>query len=342
MQTIPYSISPSIYDWLVETDPENPSIRFFTFKNILGKNPDAEVVRMAGEKIMETGPVPAILAHQHPDGYWEDPGPGYRPKYTSTVWSLIMLSQLGAHKNHPQVQQACKYVLENARTSDGYFSINRNQSGCVHCLQGNLSAALIDLGQLESHRLQEAIGWMACSVTGEGFYSSHERDHCPHYICSGISGPGFLCSANDHQPCAWGAVKVGLALSKIPMSQRSLSVNNAIDRCLEFLLSVDPVSADYPHPFAPKPSTSWFKFGFPMFYVTDLLQNLEVLLALGLKGDRRLEKAIAFIEKQQDKDGKWYMTYTYNGKTWVHIEEKKQPSKWITYRALSVLKGFYG
>ena len=42
-----------------------------------------------------------------------------------------------------------------------------------------------------------------------------------------------------------------------------------------------------PHPFAENPSTSWFKFGFPVFYVTDLLQNIEVLLALGLAGDPR-------------------------------------------------------
>ena len=32
------------------------------------------------------------------------------------------------------------------------------------------------------------------------------------YLRSGNSGPGFLCSANDHLPCAWGAVKAVSAL----------------------------------------------------------------------------------------------------------------------------------
>jgi hypothetical protein len=32
------------------------------------------------------------------------------------------------------------------------------------------------------------------------------------------------------------------------------------------------------------------------------------------------------------------MKYTYNGKIWADIEEKHQPSKWVTLRALRVLK----
>jgi hypothetical protein len=32
------------------------------------------------------------------------------------------------------------------------------------------------------------------------------------------------------------------------------------------------------------------------------------------------------------------MEYTYNGKTWVDVEQKGKPSKWVTLRALRVLK----
>ena len=78
-----------------------------------------------------------------------------------------------------------------------------------------------------------------------------------------------------------------------------------------------------------------------MFYVTDLLQNLAVLLALGKRGDARLANAIRFVENQSGEDGRWRMTYTFNGKTWADIEKKGQPSKWVTLRALSVLKRYY-
>ncbi|MFQ5399612.1 MAG: hypothetical protein ACE5E7_08450 [Anaerolineae bacterium] len=37
----------------------------------------------------------------------------------------------------------------------------------------------------------------------------------------------------------------------------------------------------------------------------------------------------------------WRMKHTYNGKTWVDVEAKHQPSKWVTLRALRVLKQAY-
>ena len=85
---------------------------------------------------------------------------------------------------------------------------------------------------------------MARSATGDGFGNVGEKDTSPHYIRSGISGPGFLCSANDHQPCAWGAVKVALALSKISSENRNPQVTRAITTCKDFLLSRDPAAAD--------------------------------------------------------------------------------------------------
>ena len=336
-----FQIDPNVKDWLLEDDPENPSIRFFTLINLLDEDPASKTVLDAKKAIMESGPVPEILSHQQEVGYWVEPGAGYRPKYTSTVWSLIFLAQLGADPNDGRVARAAEYVLENAYSEKGFFSINGNQSGTVHCLAGNLAAALIDLGREDDDRLNRAIDWMARSVTGDGFGEVGEKDVDPHYIRSGISGPGFVCSSNDHQPCAWGAVKVGLALGKIPEDRLTPQIEKAIDVCRKFLLSVDPATADYPHPYGKKPSGSWFKFGFPVFYVTDALQNLEALLTLGLAGDKRLRNLAALVEDKRQDDGRWLMEYSYNGKTWVEIEEKKAPSKWVTLRALTALKRFY-
>ena len=334
-------IPQSVIDWLLEEDENNPSIRYFTLVDLLGEEPESRKVVQARAKLMTCGPVHEILSKQHTDGYWVESGAGYRPKYTSTVWSLIMLAQLGADGRKPSIAKASGYILNHTRGKGGCFSIYATQTGAVHCLQGNLAAALIDLGMFNDPRLTEAIDWMARSATGEGFGSVGEKDVNPHYIRSGISGPGFLCSANDHQPCAWGAVKVALALSKIPPEKRSPQVNSAINAGIDFLLSKDPAAADYPHPYAKKPSGSWFKFGFPIFYVTDVLQNLAALLKLGLAGDQRLRNVIELVESKRDDTGRWKMEYTYNGKIWVDIEEKGQLSKWVTYRALSVLKQYH-
>jgi hypothetical protein len=324
--------------WLLEEDAENPGVRYFALKDLLDKSPsDPEVVE-ARQAVMSTGPVPTILEAQEPEGYWEEPGPGYRPKYRSIVWSLSMLAQLGADGSNPRIKRACQYLLEHAIDKNGAFSASATQGGAILCLMGNLSAALLDFGWLGDERLGGAIEWMARAVTGEGIAPQEEKDAPVRYLKSATCGPGFCCSANDAKPCAWGAVKVMLAFSKLPEDSRTPLIQRAIDTGLEFLLSKDPAVADYPMGYSTKPSRSWFRFGFPLFYVTDVLQNLEVLTSFGYGPDPRLSAAMDLVRGKQDQQGRWKMEYTYNGKTWVDIEEKGQPSKWVTLRALRVLK----
>jgi len=115
----------------------------------------------------------------------------------------------------------------------------------------------------------------------------------------------------------------------------------AVDQGVEFLLGHDPATADYPFGFGNKPSSSWFKFGYPLGYVADVLQNLEVLVALGQAAAPQLARALELVEDKQDSQGRWRMEYSYNGKMWVNIEKKGQRSKWITLRAVRVLKAAY-
>jgi hypothetical protein len=324
--------------WLLAEDEDNPGVRYFVLKELV-ERPSTHPELIAAQKAnMQSGPIPKILENQEPDGYWAKPGPGYLPKYRSSVWQVIFLAQLGADSDDPRVRAGCEYLLEHTRAPDGGFSMNGNRSGLIHCLQGNLGAALIDLGWLGDERLAAALDWLARSITGEGIAPSEEKSAPVRYLRSGNSGPGFLCSANDHLPCAWGAVKAMLALSKVPPEKRTPVMETAVQAGIDFLLSRDPAAADYPMGYSEKPSLSWFRFGFPVFYVTDVLQNLEVLTTLGFGQDTRLKPALDLLLSMQDEQGRWHMKYTYNGKTWVDIEEKHQPSKWVTLRVLRILK----
>lgn len=325
-------------DWLLGED--NPSVRASTLIELLERPVDDPDVIAAHQAIMDQGPVPLILEAQHADGYWVKPGHGYAPKYRGTVWSVIVLAQLGADGQDPQVRAGCEYLLRHATSSYGGFSVlaNRSPAGLIHCLNGNLCAALLDLGWLGDERLERALEWQARAVVGEGFAPADERTAPQRYYKSGTPKPGFACSANNGLPCAWGAIKAMLAFSRVPDTARTPLLQRAVDAGLDFLLSRDPAVADYPMGYADKASRSWFRFGFPVFYVTDVLQNLEVLTRFGLGADPRLEGAIQLLLSQQDKHGRWALRYHYTGKTWVDVEEKGRPSKWVTLRALRVLK----
>jgi hypothetical protein len=307
-------------------------------RDLLGRPADDPELLAARADVMATGPVPAILAAQRADGGWQEPGPGYLPKYTSAVWQVTFLAQLAADGADPQVRRGCEYVLDHARAPYGGFSADGRNTGLIHCLEGNLCAALLDLGMAGDPRLHEALDWLARSVTGEGIAPAGDKAAPVRYYLSGNCGPGFACSANDKQPCAWGAVKIGLALGKTPAGRRTPAIERAAEATAGFLLSQDPAVADYPMGYSDKPNRSWFQFGYPIGYVTDVLQNVEALALLGYAHDPRLEPALRLILSKQDAAGRWRMEYTYNGKTWADIEEKGKPSKWVTLRALRVLK----
>ena len=185
-------------------------------------------------------------------------------------------------------------------------------------------------------RLDAAYEWMARSVTGEGVAPVEEKGEGLRYYAYKC-GPNFTCGANDKLPCAWGAIKVLLAFGKLPHERRSPLIEIAIEQGVDFLFSADPAKADYPSGLSDKPSGNWWKFGFPVFYVTDLLQNVEALVQLGYGGDSRLRHALGIIREKQDGQGRWPLEYSYAGKTWVDFGPKKQPNKWVTLRALRVL-----
>jgi hypothetical protein len=331
--------------WLLDRD--TPAVRAATLARLLDLPEDHSAVRTARRAAMRTDPIAPILADQHPDGWWQNPGAGYGPKYTGTVWQLIFLDQLGADPRNRQVQKACRYVLQWSAAESGGFGarggnreIRPSPSQVLHCINGNLLHALLAFGHLDHPTIDAAINWAAAAIAGDP--RPAEGDPVTYYR-SGTSGPNFECAANDRRPCAWGAIKELNALALLPPSRRTPEVTHAIEIGVDLLLSRDPAVADYPMPARDKkPSSSWFKLGFPSGYVADVLQNLEVLAALGHAADPRLDNAYDLVLAGQDEDGRWRNRYAYNRKTTVDFEHQGDPSKWVTLRACSVLKARYG
>ncbi len=317
--------------WLLEL--ETPSVRHMTLQVLLDHPTDDPDVVQAREAAMQSEPISAILVNQHPDGYWVKPGHGYSPKYTSTVWSIIILDQLGADGGDLRIRAGCEYLLSHTATTSGGFGFSASgvrrpsPSSVVHCLNGNLLRALIGFGWLDDSRVQQAIDWQARSISGEDF---------DRYYKSGTTGPGFACFINGALPCAWGAVKALRGLARIPEDRRDSSVRAAIELGVEFLLSCDPATAAYPT--SSKVSENWFKLGFPSGYAADVLQVCEVLAELGYAKDPRLAQTVDWLLSKQDEAGRWRNQYAYNHKQWSDIEQQGLPSKWVTLRACSVLK----
>ncbi len=322
--------------WLVESD--NPGVRYLAMRDLLDLSSDDPKLKSARKSAHKDGPIAVILSRMEEDGYWVKPGAGYTQKYRSTVWAILLLAQLGASVNEDKrIEKGCNYMLDHMATG-GQFTTTTSgaPSGTVDCLEGNLCWSLMEMG-CDDPRLNKAYEWMARTVTGDGMAPLEDKTVPVRYYAYKC-GPTFACGVNNKLPCAWGGVKVMMAFGKLPAKRRTPLIQKAIQQGVDFFFGIDPATANYPTRLGDKPSRDWWKFGFPVFYITDLLQLAEAMVALGYGRDKRLSNTLEIIRAKQNESGQWPLEFDYAGKTWLDFGKKKEPNPWVTLRALKVLK----
>ncbi len=322
--------------WLLE--PDEPAARYQALKYLVQPRPQDSELTLARQAALESEPAKAILDAMDPAGFWAKAGGGYSPKYYAGVWSLITLAQMGfAAADDPRIAQGCAYYMDHAFTKFGSIAYNGAPGGTIDCLQGNMLWALTEMG-CEDERIEQAYEWMARSVTGEGIAPQNDKTQENRYYAYKC-GPNFACGANEGQSCAWGAVKIMRAFANWPLPKRTPLIRQAIQMGADFLLGVEPMTAAYPIPSdSQKPNRDWWLPGFPVFYIADLMQLLEALVGLGYGRDARLQQTLDWMLSKQDEQGRWKLEYTYRGKIWSNFGTRGKPSKWVTLRALRVLK----
>lgn len=317
--------------WLLEE--EDPSVRFFTLTNLLGKPIDDTQVKMAKEAIMNTGLVPKIMEQQNEDGSWGDPRRFYRDKYRGATWTLLLLAELGADVNDSGVRSACEFILENSQEPiGGGFSYDRSTkaggglpSGVVPCLTGNTVYSLVRLGFLEDPRVRKGISWIttyqrADDQTGE--------------VPKGVPYDRYQMCWGSHS-CHMGVAKTLKALVSIPEDHRSEDVKRTIEKLAEYFLKHHLFRKSHKLEEVSRPG--WLKLGFPLMYQTDILELLLIFKRLNIQ-DPRLQEALDILKSKRLENGAWKLENSFNGKMPVAVEQKGKPSKWITLRALEVLK----
>ncbi|MEL7565657.1 MAG: nitrogen fixation protein NifH [Dehalobacterium sp.] len=320
-------------DWLLED--ENPSVRYFTLKDILDKTEDDPDVQQAKRKIMHTGIVPDILRKQQEPEYLQTYPKFYTYKYKGLVWQLIVLAELGADIN-PEIKEQCEYILSNCQeTQNGGFSQHtavKTGGGriteVIPCLTGNMVWSLIRFGYLDDPRLKKGIDWITRYMCfNDGVEHNPQVPPYNHYeTCWG------------KHTCHMGVVKALKALSAIPKDRMTSEISDTIQKAVEFILMHHVYKRSHNLNRASKPG--WLKFGFPLMYQTDVLEILDILTELGIE-DNRMNEAINIVLSKQDDMGRWRAENTYSSdRLLIPMGQKDEQSKWITLRALRILKRY--
>ncbi len=349
--------APKLLAWLLE--PEDSSVRYFTLVDLLGRPPGDPEVAEARARIMDTGPVPKILAGQKPEGHWGKAEDFYiRAKYRGTVWQIITLAALGADGRDSRVRAAAEFILAHSQDrASGGFAFRGLAPECgmgggtpippdggtcggpgsgpggdpacvIPCLTGNMVWSLIRFGYLADFRVERGVDWITRYQRFDDGDGPRPRGW-PYDLSEACWG---------RHTCHMGVVKTLKALAEIPPAERSAPARETIERAAEYLLHHHVYRRS--HDLSQVSKTEWLDFGFPLMWNTDALEILGLLSRLGYGTDERLAAALNLVLSKRGADGRWLLETTFNGRTRVRIERQGEPSKWVTLQALRVLRPF--
>ena len=312
-------------DWLLRS--EDPSLRYFTFTDLLDK-PEQSLEVEKTRRLIPSGPRVRILLH----GQQSDGGFGVHPyqKWTGAHWRLVSLVELGVPSGFGPAVRATDLVLKWLVGEAHLRNVPKINGRYRRCAsqEGNALAVCSRLGLAEDSRVvklaESLVGWQ-WTDGGWNCDRNPEADHS---------------SVNESLSTLWGLIEY----------QRATGDRNflkPIERASEFFLQHNLFRSDHTgeiiHP-------EMVKLHYPVYWHCDILQELVILSRAGRLGDRRTKEALDIVEKKRGSDRLWhaedyYWNFKQRASTKVQVSNtevvdwgRKDPNELITLNALRVLK----
>ncbi len=317
----------SVVQWLLDSDP---SLRWQVMQDLI--DAPAEDVAAERARVATVGWGAHLLAIQGADGSWA--GTAFNQGWDSTMHVLTLLRELGLDPASDEARHAVGLVRDHVRWKgwdwDGTwrgleFDGNPFFAGEVEpCINGQVGASSAYFGQnIQSERILNLLlaeqlpdgGWN-CEAANGSTRSSFNTTICVleallEYELSG----GSLAEVTEAR-----------LLGQEYLLERRLFRRKSTGEIIERDRDGETV---------------WTRFAFPTWWHYDVLRGLEYLRRASVIPDERLAEAIDLVASKRDVNGRWLLEVQYPGTLPVDMEEGKgHPSRWITLRALRVLKWY--
>jgi hypothetical protein len=291
------------FPWLLEQ--ENPSARYLTLRHLLDHAEQDSQVTEVRAAIAGWPPVREILAAMDAENFW---GRADRPFYGGAVGThatLHLLAELGLPRTSP-IEAACENLFARGQHTCSGFTCDGTPGQIMLCYTGNAIRTLAHFGYLGNPRLEGAFEYL---------------------VARSVSPGGLTCSCAGGEECQWGIAKVLAAFAVLPAAERTPERLRAVRTFADAVLD---------HEFDLKGHDKrWRDFGFPLDYQSDLIELCDALARLDYGTDPRFQRLLKVVLKARTRDGRWLKRY---GTRALQVEERGQPSKWITIRALRAIK----
>jgi hypothetical protein len=247
------------------------------------------------------------------------------------------------------VQKAAEYAFSRQLPDGSWSATNARPEGSIACLTSNVGRALARMGWARDERLLAAVASIVDLFRELGIVDCR-------------SGREYQLNGYCHML----TVKELLFLGEVPQELWPAGADALRDECIaklrdkaifravpaearEFNDAIwslkssertglrERFLAEHPE-LHYKEKAGWLRFGFPLSYNSDALEALWALVRVGEKPQPEYEPALDLVRKTADKQMRWALKNTFNGKMLADVEAKGQPSKWLTLRALQVLE----
>jgi hypothetical protein len=295
----------TVIDWLLGSDP---SIRWQVMRDLT----DAPAADVAAEraKVATEGWGAQLLALQPPDGPWS--GGAYFPEWTSTTPTLQLLRQFGLDPASEGARRAIELVRANARwehEGQPYF-----EGEVEPCINGQAVA----IGAYFGEDVRGIVDRLLTEQMDDGGWNCEQEN--------GSTRGSFETTIN---------VLEGL-LEYERATAPNADVNAARLRGQEYLLERRLLRRLSTGELA---QPRWLYLAFPNGWHYDVLRALDHLRDAAVAPDERADEAIGITRSKRDTDGRWPLEHVHHDQLLVDLDgDEGEPSRWITLRALRVLR----
>ncbi len=250
----------------------------------------------------------------------------YSPNFKSTLWTLVLLADIGAPAALPQVEPSMRLVAGHFYDPEhGIFRLPGMSHFPIPCLNGNMLYLHHYFGASHSRTLDGVIGFFAAHQRFDdgGFKTPETYPYCSNTSCYG------------KHTCYWGVTKLLKGISFIPKSQRTKEAQRLLENCIDFVLKHEVCfSSRHGDKFL---NRDIGKLTFPNFYKSDFLEILWLLAREGAQ-DGRISRALALLRSRMKAGGFWELEKPLN--IIVSIGQKDCVNAFITERAAGVLEHY--
>jgi hypothetical protein len=296
----------SVLEWLLDSDP---AIRWQVMRDLTDA-PAQEVVAERA-RVAREGWGARILAAQDADGRWS--GGTFIPEWISTTDALHTLYLFGLDPKSEEAQRAIAPVHEAARWE--YDANLRFFEGEVEpCINGRVVAIGAYFGQDVKGIVDRLLN---DQMADGGWNCEQERGSIRGSFDSTIN---VLEGLLEYERSTGANGDVAAA--------RRRGEEYLLERRLLRRLSDGEI-----------PQKRWLYVGFPNKWFYDVVRVLDYFRAALPEPDDRMTEALDIVESKRDPDGRWPLEHAYHPKLLVDFGEAEgQPSRWITLRALRVMR----